>query len=441
MREEGYNPYEGYSFDEMEAAMKTGIYSVKPLMQAEEWKALKEYIIAMAPEALEPLPEIDYDSLDGFVVKRLNLDSIPGSMDITYLEQDRTTNQLIYGNLAGMVRSYDWKRQTTKELAYFRYPVISYQGVEGRYATTIGLLNPTQIEQGEIFRKTEERYIPFGGYLHRPVHSLVKDLNGDGREEIVVCEFGDLAGKLSLFSTSDGQEFEKRILLNQPGAIRTIARDMNNDGLDDLVVLTAQGEEGISIFYQGESLSFNFDKVLRFSPVYGTSWFDLVDYEGDGDLDIITANGDNADKSYVQKPYHGFRIFLNNGSNDFSEAFFYPMHGATRVVGKDFDQDGDMDFCVLATFPDYEKSPLLPFTFLKNEDPDSFKFSKQLLERPSEGRWLLMDTGDFDSDGDEDIVLSPFTYIFTPVPDSLNTYWHNKGPDLLVLDNQLINGK
>ncbi len=438
IKEGDYNPYKGYTFLEMEAAMLTGIYTVPPLLSQEEWTSLKEYIIALAPEELQPLPDVVYDSLDGFKIKRLDLDSIPGSMDITYLKHHQSSNQLIYGNLAGSVHSYDWEQQKTRPLANFRYPVVSYEGINGQYVTTIGLLNPTQIEKGEIFRRQDDSFIPFGGTLHRPVHSLVKDLDQDGLEEIVICEFGDLAGKLSLFTTTDGKEFKKRILLNQPGAIRTIARDMNGDNLDDLVVLSAQGDEGITIFYQGESLSFEAEKVLRFSPVYGTSWFDLIDYEGDGDLDIITANGDNADKSYVQKPYHGFRIFLNNGDNEYAEAFFYPMHGATRVVGKDFDQDGDMDFCILATFPDYEKSPLLPFTYLKNDNPDTFSFSKQLLNRPSDGRWLLMDTGDFDNDGDEDIVLSPFTYIFTPVPDSLNTYWREKGPDMLLLDNQLI---
>ena len=70
--------------------------------------------------------------------------------------------------------------------------------------------------------------------------------------------------------------------------------------------------------------------MLRFSPVYGTSWFEMIDYDGDGDDDIVTVNGDNADESYVLKPYHGLRIYLNDGNNHFEEKYFYPFYGATR---------------------------------------------------------------------------------------------------------------
>ena len=52
---------------------------------------------------------------------------------------------------------------------------------------------------------------------------------------------------------------------------------------------------------------------MRYQPNYGSSWFEMMDFDGDGDLDLITANGDNADLTYTQKPYHGMRISLNDG--------------------------------------------------------------------------------------------------------------------------------
>ena len=438
IKELNYNPFRGLSFDEMEAAMKTGIYSVKPLLSKEDWEALKKYIIELAPDSLASIPGRDYKPMVGFESRRINLDSIPGSMNFTYMKYEVKENKLAYANLAGQVGSYYFGSGSIVPEAFFSTPVIGYSQPEGNFITTIGRLNPTQMETGELFEKKDENYTAFGGYLHRPVHSLVKDLDKDGMEEIVICEFGDLVGKLSLFIKDENEGFQKRILLNQPGSIRTIAEDMNGDGMDDLIVLTAQGEEGITIFYQEDSLQFRPERVLRFSPVYGTSWFDLVDYDGDGDEDIITAHGDNADKSYVPKPYHGFRIFINDGQNNYEEAFFYPMHGATRVLSRDFDKDGDLDFCLLATFPNYNKEPLLPFVYLQNEDSENYLFTSKVLDRPEEGRWLLVDAGDVDQDGDEDIILGPFTYIFTPVPEQLNAYWQEKGPDLLILENKLI---
>ena len=48
-----------------------------------------------------------------------------------------------------------------------------------------------------------------------------------------------------------------------------------------------------------------------------------------------------------------------------------------------------------------------------------------------------MDSGDFDQDGDTDIVLSSFTYGFTPVPEHLADIWDNTSTDILILENTL----
>ncbi|MGI9547901.1 MAG: FG-GAP repeat domain-containing protein [Flavobacteriaceae bacterium] len=438
IRENGYNPLKGFSFDEMEAAIKTEIYSPTPSITEEDWIRLREYILMKAPDSLSQPPAPAYTSLSDFVEKPMALDSIQGSKNITYLNYREETNNLITADLRGDVLQYDFNSNTGQHLGNFINPVIGYSETPlGTYVTSIGQLSPTQIPTGRLYLKGDDSFKPVAGFLHRPVHMLVEDLDKDGDEEVVVSEFGDLVGQLSLLVKKEGQEFNKQILLNQPGSIRVISRDMNGDERTDLVVLTAQGDEGIIILYQEAPLQFRAERVLRFSPVYGTSWFDLMDYDGDGDEDIITVNGDNADKSYVHKPYHGFRIHLNKGQNKFEEAFFYPLHGATRVLGRDFDQDGDMDFCLVATFPDYDKKPYLPFVYLKNENSTEFKFSSQILQRPSLGRWLLLEAGDIDKDGDEDVVLSSFNYVFTPVPDSLNRAWNQDGTDLLILENKL----
>ncbi len=436
--ENGYNPYQGLSFDEMEAVMKTGIYNVKPLIDKEDWVLLKDYILEIAPDSLNPIPEREYTDLSDFKEKPMALDSLPGSRNLTFLEYIPDSNELIYGDLWGEIHRYSWNEKAGQQIGRFKNPVISYKVTpEAHYVTTIGQLSPTQVPSGLVFTGPEGKFGPVPGFFHRPVHMLVEDLDGNGSEEIVVSEFGDLVGKLTLLYLDSQGKYEWKALHNLPGTIRVISEDMNNDQKPDLVVLTAQGEEGITIFYQQDDLKFRPDRVLRFSPVYGTSWFELLDYDGDGDQDIVTVHGDNADKSYVHKPYHGLRIHLNDGSNGFEEAYFYPLNGATRVLGRDFDQDGDQDFCVLATFPDYEKQPLLSFVYLKNEDSDQFKFRSEIIENRKLGRWLLAEAGDIDNDGDEDIMLSSFNYVFTPVPDSLNQAWKVDSSDMLILENQL----
>ena len=184
-------------------------------------------------------------------------------------------------------------------------------------------------------------------------------------------------------------------------------------------------------------MNFRAEKVIRFSPIYGSSWFELIDFDNDGDDDIITVHGDNADKTYTPKPYHGMRLHINDGNNRFEEKYFYPMNGATRVVSRDFDQDGDFDFGLLSTFPNYENTEESSFIYLENINASDFIFEDFTFKESNFARWLLMDAGDVDGDGDEDIILSSFSYVFTPVPDERTNFWNDKSTDLMILENKL----
>ena len=66
------------------------------------------------------------------------------------------------------------------------------------YVTTIGQLNPTELSSGQVFALKNKTAQPISEPLHRPVHMVVDDLNNDGNDELVVSEFGNLTGKLSL---------------------------------------------------------------------------------------------------------------------------------------------------------------------------------------------------------------------------------------------------
>ena len=106
-------------------------------------------------------------------------------------------------------------------------------------------------------------------------------------------------------------------------------------------------------------------------------------------------------------------------------------------VGGDFDQDGDTDFGVISVFPDYKKRPELSFVYLENNNAETFNFTPHTFKDSNLGRWFLMDTGDVDEDGDVDIILSSFTYTFTPVPRDLAILWNEKNIDIMLLENKL----
>lgn len=409
----------------------------RPKITLQEWALLENYIVSNAPERLEKIKAPKVDTLNLFEPKSVALDEQNGAM-ITYLEFLDHGSKLYYGDITGRLGAYEYQDGSNMTLFQGKTPITWYTKKDSlEIISEVGILGPSELEQGKLTRRIGEDTLALENKFHRPVHTLVEDLNGDGKKEIVVSEFGNETGRLSLLFPNDAGQYEKKVLLNLPGAIRTVAKDMDRDGRKDIVALMTQSNETITIFYQTENLKFEAKKALEFSPVFGTSWFELVDYNGDGFDDIITVNGDNADISYAAKPYHGMRIHLNNGDNTFTESFFYPMYGATRVVSRDFDQDGDMDFALVSTFPDYQDFPELTFVYLENKDSESFNFQTKILKDPTAARWFLMDAADMDGDGDEDIVLSSLTLVFAPVPKVFSERWEGSNVDIVVLENKL----
>src|SRR6185369_5759076 len=101
------------------------------------------------------------------------------------------------------------------------------------------------------------------------------------------------------------------------------------------------------------------------------------------------------------KPYHGVRIYLNDGHDRFQETFFYPLSGAYKVVARDFDGDGDLDLAAIAFYPDYASKVPVSFVYLENQGGGKFEASTMVEQNA--GRWLVMDVGDVDGDGDEDL--------------------------------------
>jgi hypothetical protein len=440
IRDSGYDPYKRITFMEKSLIQMAHIYPDEPVISMEDWELLKEYVLDAAPDSLAMnYPPNAPSKLSQFSSEPISIDSLPGSF-ITFMNYDETAQKLNLGNTAGDVYSYDFDKKQIVPIGRFGTNVIDYTVKNGmQYSTGIGQLRPSELSSGSIFIKANNKTIHLPQELHRPVNTLVADLNNDGNEEMVVSEFGYLTGELALFTKAENDEYKKSVLLGQPGTNRVVAKDMNGDHKLDLIVQTAQADEGITILYQQNNLKFKAEKVIRVSPLYGSSWFELVDYDGDGYDDIVTANGDNADDSQVLKPYHGLRIYINDGENHFKETYFYAMNGATRLVARDFDQDGDIDFGIISTFPDYENQPEQTFIYLENKDSKNYKFTPYTFEDSQLAPWFLMDAGDIDQDGDEDIILSSFTPSFTKIPDSLSKAWYKNNVDIILLKNKLKN--
>ena len=258
----------------------------------------------------------------------------------------------------------------------------------------------------------------------------ISDLNHDGRTDYLVCEFGNLTGALSWMENLGDNKFKHHVISPVPGAIKAYIRDENHDGLPDLWVLFAQGDERISLFTNLGNGNFSERKVLRFPPSYGSSYFEMADFNNDGYPDIVYTCGDNADYSTVLKPYHGVYIFLNDGRNNFTQKYFFPINGCYKAMARDFDGDGDLDIACISFFADYAHQPEEGFVYLENKG--NFEFQPYSLPEGKLGRWVTMDAADLDGDGKTDILLGNFSiapsFIKPAIP------W-TQGPPFLFLKN------
>jgi hypothetical protein len=256
-----------------------------------------------------------------------------------------------------------------------------------------------------------------------------------------VCQFGHNVGRLSAFLKT-GRTYREQLIDPVPGARRAIVRDCNADGRPDVLALLTQGDEQVAVYYNQPDGTYQKETLLRFPPVYGSSYVDLADMNRDGYVDIVYSNGDNADYSIIPKPYHGLHIFLNDGQFRFRKSWTYPMPGASMVLARDFDRDGDADLAAISFFPKLpstRQGSARSFVYVENRGGG--RYQPRTWPGADAGRWLVMDAADADGDGDDDLVLGAYFRGSKTDPAAWETYWQQQRSGLVLLENQTITSR
>ena len=394
IRDSTYRPPLGRNMNEQYLIRRARIFPDSAVLSRKSWQHIVHYYDSLAPARLS-LPAVASDAARQKAPFALWPVTLRANTDgrLTLLRQHPDTRNIY---LADGLRTLYQLDDSARVVRSFGLPgVVSdiYFNPDGTmYLLAIGELNPHDEPLGGLFSMDSQGTLkPLIRELSRPVHMNLHDLDQDGQEDVIVCEFGNYIGRLSWFRRTGDDTFEKHVLWENPGAVKTYVRDLDQDGRPDIVVLMAQGREGVYAFYnQGEG-RFGMKPLLQFPPVYGSSDFALADVDRDGDEDLLLAQGDNADLSNILKPYHGVRVYRNDGNYQFTEAYFYPMYGATRIVSEDFDQDGDVDVAASAYFPDFSADNPRSFVYLENASTDSLAFVPHSLDGLDVGRWLVME--------------------------------------------------
>jgi len=437
IREKGKDPYDDILPDERPMLRKLNIFPEEPMLDERDWKKIVRYYQQEAP--IQPLPQKQHLSLTSsqslFNVQQLSFDEKPMPR-ISMLKYDATTRQLYVGDAQHLLYilndRFEFKSAWTLESP----PIaMDFPANAPPRLLTIGSFNPSDLPFGRLLSFDTTGTAPVTSLVNipalpRPVHFTSADLNMDGKTDLIVCGFGNHAGKLCWYD--DFQAAKENVLKALPGALKVEVGDFNGDGRPDIMVLMAQAWEEISIFYNVGNGKFREKKVLQFTPVFGASYFELADFNNDGYPDILLANGDNWDYSRINKNYHGVRIYLNDGDFNFKEHWFFPLYGASKAMAGDFDGDGDLDIAAISFYAD--KGQLQNgFVYFANQGQLDFK--PYSLPEAVYGKWLTMEVADFDDDGDLDIVLGSYLHNLAELG-HFTTYGIASFPQLLVLTNQ-----
>jgi hypothetical protein len=256
------------------------------------------------------------------------------------------------------------------------------------------------------------------------------DLDGDQDLDLVVAEFGwRRAGRVLILWNPGNTQYEtwkQQVLDDRHGAIDVPIVDLNGDGrLDIIVVLSQEHELVLAYLNQGEG---QFEQKTVFTanePSFGSSGIQVIDFDKDGDLDVVHTNGDSFDSSFV-KPFHGIRWLENQGKFPFNTHEITHMAGVHRAVAGDLDLDGDLDLAAVSLLPPSVSkrwSGLPSIVWLERQEQG---FITHVVETDTADH-ATCDLLDVDSDGDLDLVTTNFRWqeeVGPPV-----TWYLNQGSD------------
>ncbi len=394
------------SEEQYQSAIQLNVYPETPSISQEEWQAIVNYYTRNAPAKPIAQKKKEAISLDKFHFKIENYitpnDQIAG---VSSIKIHPSKPEVWVGMRTHQTIILD-KNLIAKSQIATRSSNVSTQFVgERTFLTGIGKMYPNDQKLGTLYELKGKQAVPVLDSLKRPVDLQVADLNEDRMLDYVICEYGFEQGQLIWV---DGKTKEKHPLKMQAGARNVVIRDFTGEGTPDLMVLTAQSREGVSLFINKGKGNFIEKPLLQFDAVFGSSYMEVADMNKDGYADIIVSNGDNADYSYSKKAFHGVHVYLNDGRNNFKESYFFPAYGASKTLARDFDQDGDLDMAMIAFFAENDQGKNEGFLYFQNQGNMQFNVSN--LGVPEGAHYIVMDAGDVDKDGDIDLLLGNYQF-------------------------------
>ncbi len=422
-------------------ARENQIYPDQPLLSRAEFEQIRDYILANAPSSTTgPAGTFQVPpDLAGF---RPRLIRLPAEYEplVTAVHIDPAESAFYVGLYEQALLKLDAKGQVLDEIKGLTMPVDIQSTPSGFSVVDMGSFGGSDDPRGSVQmasnwgRFKRKQFQSEQGRLMRPVQQHVADLDGDGDPDRLLLEFGYHLGRMTWWENTGSDEVE-HILFDDDGAVAAQIYDWNGDGRLDIAALLANSDEQLVVYGNEGKGKFSRHLIERYPPSWGGAYLEMADMNGDGKMDLITAHGDNGDYPPILKPGHGIRIYHHQNEFDFEPGPKLPMNGAYGIRAHDFDADGDVDLAAVSFYPDYQNRPEEQFIYFEHTSPGTF--SPHTFHSVNVSRWMVMDAGDLDQDGDVDLVLGGFNTQSDDATAKQYDFWMQRSIGLVVLENTL----